>query len=329
MKILLTGATGYIGQRLLPVLLENGHEVYCCVRKETGFEPSRFGNSERIHVLQVDLTDPESLKKFPKNIDAAYYLVHSMGGSADFQQAEEASAKNFTQAISQTAAKQVIYLSGIINSEKLSRHLQSRKRVEEILMAGQVPATVLRAGIIVGSGSASFEIIRDLVEKLPVMVTPKWLATKCQPIAIRNVIQFLSGVLLDQSTFSKHFDVHDILVDPSQSLLLFHLQNLHHHHHQISPSNLLQLSINLLVSKSFLLLLPVLQTLQYLPLIFPSSYQMLPSSQHAHNDPLPIRILSNNHNHLRFLLIKYPLYAYLQHNYSKSQLANILYYSLS
>lgn len=208
MKILLTGATGYIGQRLLPVLLENGHEVYCCVRSESGFEPERFGNSELIKVLEVDLTKPETLGKIPTDIDVAYYLVHSMGGRGKFQEIEELSARHFTEAISRTRARQVIYLSGIVNAGKLSQHLQSRKRVEEILSSGRVPTTVLRAGIIVGSGSASFEIIRDLVEKLPVMVAPRWLSTKCQPIAIRNVIQFLERVMLDEATFNRHFDIY-------------------------------------------------------------------------------------------------------------------------
>ncbi len=208
MKVLLTGATGYIGQRLLPVLQENGHHVVCCVRDESNFDKKRVGKAGQLEVLEVDLTDAESLEKVPKDIDVAYYLVHSMGGSGKFSGIEEQSARNFVEAIAKTDARQVIYLSGIVNSKKLSAHLASRKKVEDVLMSGKVPATVLRAGIIVGSGSASFEIIRDLVEKLPVMVAPKWLSTKCQPIAIRNVIEFLSKVLLREDTFSKHFDIY-------------------------------------------------------------------------------------------------------------------------
>ena len=114
----------------------------------------------------------------------------------DFGSLEETSANNFIKLVKQTSTKQIIYLGGITNEEKLSKHLASRKRVEEILSKSGIPLTSIKAGIIVGSGSASFEIIRDLVEKLPVMITPKWLNTKHQPIAIRNILEYLTGVLL-------------------------------------------------------------------------------------------------------------------------------------
>lgn len=222
MKILLTGATGYIGQRLLPVLLEQGHNVVCCVRNASRFNTGRFGRKDLITVIEADLSDKTSLEAIPKDIDAAYYLVHSMGTGGEFGEKEEQSARNFITAIDNTDAHQVIFLSGIINEQKLSRHLSSRKRVEEVLNAGKVPLTTLRAGIIVGSGSASFEIIRDLVEKLPVMVAPKWLYTKCQPIAIRNVIEYLSSILLKEFSFGKHYDIYgpDILTY-KQMLLQF------------------------------------------------------------------------------------------------------------
>jgi uncharacterized protein YbjT (DUF2867 family) len=128
-------------------------------------------------------------------------------GSDTFDEAEATCARNFTRLIEKTNAKQIIYLSGISNADKLSKHLSSRLQVEEILARSCIPITVLRAGIIVGSGSASFEIIRDLVEKLPVMITPKWLNTKCQPIGIRNVIQFLTGVLCREDTYNKTYDI--------------------------------------------------------------------------------------------------------------------------
>ncbi len=207
MKILLTGATGYIGQRLLPVLLEGKHEIICCVRDKSRFHFQNF-TSSTINIIEVDFLDKETLKNIPEDIDAAYYLIHSMSSSTgDFASLESESAENFTERISQTTAKQVIYLSGIVNEEQLSKHLSSRKNVEAILAAGTVPLTTLRAGIIVGSGSASFEIIRDLVEKLPVMITPRWLETACQPIAIRNVIAFLSGVLDKKETFNNGYDI--------------------------------------------------------------------------------------------------------------------------
>lgn len=213
MKILLTGATGYIGQRLLPVLLEHGHEVVCAVRDQSRFDKGRYGMSNNLSVIEVDLLDTATLNKIPDDIDAAYYLVHSMSAAGEFSTSEETSARNFIQALDRTQARQCIYLGGIVNDEKLSPHLLSRKKVEEVLASSKVPLTALRAGIIVGSGSASFEIIRDLVEKLPVMVAPKWLHTRCQPISIRNVIEFLSSVLLQEFTYNRHFDIYgpDIL----------------------------------------------------------------------------------------------------------------------
>ncbi len=208
MKILLTGATGYIAQRLLPVLIEDGHEVVCCVRDASRFNVKKYSKKKNIQVIEVDFLDASSLNAFPADIDAAYYLVHSMSTSGEFSSKEETSARNFTTAIDTTNARQVIYLSGIVNDNELSKHLASRKKVEEVLNTGKAPVTTLRAGIIVGSGSASFEIIRDLVEKLPVMVAPKWINTKCQPISIRNVIEFLSGVLHKDFTFGKHYDIY-------------------------------------------------------------------------------------------------------------------------
>lgn len=207
MRILLTGVTGYIGKRLLPVLLEEEHEVICCVRDKNRFDTSAY-KANRIQVIEVNFLDPDSLKGIPENIDAAYYLIHSMSSTLhDFEELEYKCAQNFKKRIEQTSAKQVIYLSGIVNDVTLSKHLKSRKQVETVLSEGSYNLTTLRAGIIVGSGSGSFEIIRDLVEKLPVMVTPRWLNTKSQPIAIRNVIQFLSRVLLNEKTFNNNFDI--------------------------------------------------------------------------------------------------------------------------
>lgn len=208
MKILLTGATGYIGKRILPALLQAGHEVVCLARDAGRLALQKQGD-HKISVVEADLTDAATLDQIPKDIDVAYYLVHSMGGSGgNFGDTERISAENFAQAIQKTNAKQIIYLSGIVNSRELSAHLASRKLVEDVLRAGTVPVTALRAGIIIGSGSASFEIIRDLVEKLPVMVAPKWLNSKCQPIAIRNVIEFLLGVLLQEELYDKHIDIY-------------------------------------------------------------------------------------------------------------------------
>ncbi len=206
MKVLLTGVTGYIAKRLLPVLLEQGHELICCVRDKDRLNiPTEQHN---IDVIEVDFLDKETLKNLPTDFDVAYYLIHSMATqTGDFQRMEIECATNFKNFIESTKARQIIYLSGISNSNQLSKHLDSRKNVEKILASGSIPITTLRAGIIVGSGSASFEIIRDLVEKLPIMVTPKWLKTKCQPIAIRNVIEFLVGVILNAETYHKSYDI--------------------------------------------------------------------------------------------------------------------------
>lgn len=206
MKILLTGATGYIGKRLLPLLLDRGNEVVCCVRDKNRFYfPEQFKN--KIQVIEADFLDPESLKNIPDDIDAAYYLIHSMSGASNYDELESISAHYFIEKINQTNAKQIIYLSGIVNDKSLSKHLSSRKAVEDILKTAAVPLTVLRAGIIVGSGSASFEIIRDLVDKLPIMVTPKWLNTKCQPIAISDVLEFLIRSLLNPAVYNESFDI--------------------------------------------------------------------------------------------------------------------------
>jgi len=209
LTILLTGSTGYIGRRLLPVLLEQGHQVICLVRDKRRFDFEDFteAHQKNLSVVEADLNKPETLNNLPKEIDLAYYLVHSMSTSEDFLALEQKSAESFRDYINRTTAKQIIYLSGIVNDPFLSKHLSSRKNVEDILGQSTASLTVLRAAIIIGSGSASFEIIRDLVEKLPVMIAPKWLKSRCQPIGIRNVIEYLLGVILKEETYNRSFDI--------------------------------------------------------------------------------------------------------------------------
>lgn len=203
MKILLTGATGYIGKRLLPVLVEKGYEVVCCVR-----DKNRFTAGHQVQVVEADFLKEETLSNIPADIDGAYYLVHSMSsGSDNFDQFETLSAQNFRDYMNKTRVQHVVYLSGIVNDKSLSRHLASRKNVESILASGTYCFTTLRAGIIIGSGSASFEIVRDLVEKLPVMVAPKWIRTRSQPIAIRDVISFLEKTMFHPHTYNASFDI--------------------------------------------------------------------------------------------------------------------------
>ncbi|MFB6306101.1 MAG: NAD(P)H-binding protein [Flavobacteriales bacterium] len=203
MHILLTGATGYIEKRLLAALLEKGHHVVCCVRN-----PSRVqipqGRESQIEFLQYDLSNPLPDNQNIKSCFAAYYLVHSLSNSKEgFEEQELNMAVNFRKLAENINCRQVIYLGGIANEKKLSKHLASRKGVETYIQSKQYDTTILRAAIIVGSGSASFEIIRDLVEKLPIMITPKWLKTRCQPIAIRNVIEYLVGVLGNENTYGQ------------------------------------------------------------------------------------------------------------------------------
>jgi len=207
MKVLLTGASGYIGKRLVRRLVERNFEVICCVR-----DLDRISLPEsiikKVDFLEVDFLKPLDVETLPKDIDGAFYLIHSMSQSIkNFTDLEAQAALNFRDYMNMTQVKHVVYLSGIVNSDDLSKHLESRKNVEEILAEGNYNYTVLRAGIIVGSGSASFEIIRDLVEKMPIMLAPKWAVTKSQPIAIRNVMEFLSLTIFDKRCYNNRYDI--------------------------------------------------------------------------------------------------------------------------
>jgi uncharacterized protein YbjT (DUF2867 family) len=220
MKILLTGSTGYIGKRLLQQLLEQGHEVTCLVRnleRLMSAEQSLTGFTGK----EVDLLNPVPESLLELDIDVAFFLIHSMSTSiGEFMLEEARSAGNFADFIRQTNCKQIIYLSGISNSEKLSRHLQSRKNVEDILRNSGKHLTVLRAGIIVGSGSASFEIIRDLMEKMPIIVAPTWVNTLCQPVAVGNVIKYLTGCMLNPVTYDQTFDIGGAEILPYRQMML-------------------------------------------------------------------------------------------------------------
>jgi uncharacterized protein YbjT (DUF2867 family) len=206
MKVLITGANGYIGTRLLPILLNKGYEVVCLVRDKRRFkENSDYG--DRVKIITGDLLLQTSIEALPPDIDAAYYLVHSMADTPKFSEMEALSAYNFVQALNLTQCRQIVYLGGIANDDNLSQHLTSRKQVEGILGEANAALTVLRASIIIGSGSSSFEIIRDLTEKLPIMTAPRWVETKCQPIAIRDVLGYLEGVLFNERAFNQTFDI--------------------------------------------------------------------------------------------------------------------------
>ena len=209
MRILLTGANGYIGMRLLPVLVEAGHEVTCVVRDTARFRPA--GDiMDKVEVIEFDFLQPENaLQHFNKRkFDVAYFLIHSLGDtSTTLKEYELRAAGCFILVSSLCQVKQIIYLGGISNVTKLSSHLLARKVVKDVIIKSGIPYTIFEAGIIVGSGSISFEIIRDLSEKLPVMIVPKWLNSKCQPIAIRNVIYYMTQCLLEEKTFYKTFEI--------------------------------------------------------------------------------------------------------------------------
>lgn len=206
MRILLTGASGYIGSHLLSHLLELGHHVYALVRHGKTF-PVDPKFASQLTILPGDLLDRSSLPLLPE-MDAAYYLVHSMADDPKhFQQLEEQSCHNFLSLIEKTGLKQIIYLSGLHQGDALSEHFRSRMHVEELLKKSPFKVTVIRASIIIGAESASYKIIRDLVEKLPLMIAPRWLNTHCQPIAIADVIYYLKAVLNQPQALNKTFEI--------------------------------------------------------------------------------------------------------------------------
>lgn len=206
-KVLIAGATGFIGKRLVVYLLEQGHEVYALSRIR-GISVYT-DNHPHFHLVCGDLRDLKGMDEWPRELDAAFFLIHSMGDiSKNLIEVERSTANNFLAKLEQTNCKQIIYLGGIIEDPStLSPHLRSRLEVEKILSSSTIPCTVLRASIIIGSGSASFEIIRDLVERLPVMIAPKWVKSLCQPICIHDVLFYLNGVLLNKETYGKTFDI--------------------------------------------------------------------------------------------------------------------------
>ncbi len=197
-KILVVGATGYVGGRLVPLLIKEGYPVRCLARNPEKLKAREWKN---IELYQGDVLEPDTLSNPLKDIDVAFYLVHSMGNQKDFEDLDAKAARNFGRAAKEAGINRIIYLGGLAReTQNLSSHLKSRQEVGQILGESGVSVTELRASIIIGSGSASFEIIRDLTRKLPVMITPRWVKSLCEPISIRNVLEYLLGCLKEPRT---------------------------------------------------------------------------------------------------------------------------------
>jgi len=199
-KILVTGATGYVGGRLVRNLIEQGHAVRVFVRDTKKVTQYSWANS--VEIVAGDVRNYEDVRSALAGIDVAYYLLHSINSATQFDQIEKEMAATFGKAASDMAVKQIVYLGGIANDIKTSRHLKSRTETGVELAKYGIPVLELRAGIIIGSGSASFEMLRHLTHRLPIMTTPKWVANRTQPIAIRDVLYYLTkSAELDNSSF--------------------------------------------------------------------------------------------------------------------------------
>lgn len=217
--MLVTGATGYVGGRLVPRLLAAGYSVRCMARDVSRLEGRDWPGAE---IIQGDMLEPGTLPTALEGVEVAYYLVHSMAaGEAEFADRDKTAARNFARAARQAGVSRIIYLGGLGSERsKLSNHLRSRQEIGEILRDGQVPVTEFRAAIIVGSGSMSFEMIRYLAERIPVMVCPKWVRTLCQPISIQDVLAYLVAALEEPRSVGKIVEIGGATVVSYKRVLL-------------------------------------------------------------------------------------------------------------
>ena len=207
MRILLTGATGYIGGRLGPLLIDAGHQVRCLSRSPEKLRDVEWARSAE--VVHGDALDRSDLARALEGVDLVYYLVHSIGGATEFESTDRLAATNLAETAAEAGVARIIYLGGLEPpaDEEASPHLASRSEVGQILLDGDVPAVVLQAGVIIGSGSASFEMLRYLTERLPVMVTPRWVNSEVQPIAVRDVLSYLLGAADLPAATNRRFDI--------------------------------------------------------------------------------------------------------------------------
>ncbi|MEU6444352.1 SDR family oxidoreductase [Streptomyces sp. NPDC047046] len=209
MRCLVTGASGYIGGRLVPELLEAGHSVRALAR--TPEKLRDYPWTDRVEIVKGDVTDPESLRAAMDGMEVGYYLVHALASGPGFEETDRAAARNFSEAAHAAGLRRLVYLGGLtpagVPEEELSPHLRSRAEVGHILRAGPTPTAVLRAAVVIGSGSASFEMLRYLTERLPVMVTPSWVSTRIQPIGVRDVLRYLVGAAELPEDVDRDFDI--------------------------------------------------------------------------------------------------------------------------
>jgi len=232
-EVFLTGATGFVGGRLLHALSQDAVPVRCIARSAKRF-PRHLAESPGVEVVQGDLLDREALERAMEGMEVAYYLVHSMGGrhllhykayiDSDLQAAE-----NFVKAADAVGLQRIIYLGGLGEmADNLSAHLVSRQRVGEILQSGRVKTTVLRAANIIGAGGAPFEMLRHLAERLPLMICPRWIDTRCQPIAVENVVDYLRGCMHQSATAGLTLDIGgpDIITYRELMIIYAHMRGL-------------------------------------------------------------------------------------------------------
>lgn len=200
MRVLVAGASGFVGSRLCPALEEAGHDVFAMTRQPDDYR----GAGEPV---RGDVADFRSLREAFKDVEAAYYLVHSLD-STDFQRRDANAARAFARAAAEAGVRRIVYLGGLgDDADSLSEHLASRREVERLLAETGVPVTVLRAGIVIGHGGTSWELTRQLVEHLPAMITPRWVGTRTQPIALADVVRYLVAVLEHPETEGRTFDI--------------------------------------------------------------------------------------------------------------------------